>query len=123
ERLAGGQCPNVQHSMDSFTVGITLRQNDPAVDHDGAVPVAPPAGQRREALAGRCLIHIEATMRRIDEQEIVGLEWARPTYAVAPYLTEHSTLDPPGRGTAVVRREHPGLIAVPPHCRLGEWVG
>src|SRR6185437_4275889 len=123
ERLTRRQRPDIQHSTGGAAVGIAFGQNDPAVDHDGAVPVTPPAGQRRDALAGRRLIHVESAIWRIDEQQTVSLEWTRPSYAVAPHLVKHSALELPGGGTAVVRSEHPDLPAVLPYRRLSEEIG
>ena len=42
-RLPGRRGPDVEHSRGGATVGVAFRQHDPAVDHDGAVPVARPA--------------------------------------------------------------------------------
>lgn len=93
QELPRGQGPHIQHPAGCGTIGITFRQYDPAIDHDGAVPMAPSAGKCRDALAGGRVIDIDsaATEYRsetsagvVDEQQTTGFERTGTAGVVAP---------------------------------------
>src|SRR5713101_6442578 len=47
-----GQAPDVKHAARGVTVRVPLRERDPPVHHNGAIPVAAPAREVRELRPG-----------------------------------------------------------------------
>src|SRR6185437_14053459 len=79
-----GQAPDVQHAAGGMLVGVALGEDDLALQHDGAVPMPRAARQRGDPLARNRVVHVQAALARIDEQQAIRLERAGAAGAILP---------------------------------------
>ena len=120
--LPGTHAPDVEDTVRSVAVGIAFGQNDPAIDYNGTVPMTRATRQGRESGTCARVVDVQSTLLRIDEEEPVRHERARPRGIVAPYFVQTIITQLPSRSPPVIRRKHPGCSAILPNRRLGEQV-
>jgi hypothetical protein len=103
-------------------VGVAFGEDDLALQHNGAVPMAGATRQRGDMFARSRFIHVQPALARIDEQQAAGLERTGAAGSVFPFFLKLVIFQLPSGGAAVVGGEHPGLAVVFPYRRLGEQI-
>src|SRR5207247_930048 len=77
--------PDVEDSAGGVIVRVPLRERDPPVYHDRAVPVAAAALKLRDPAPGRRVVHPDAPSGIVHEQEAAGDDGARPGVPRSPH--------------------------------------